>query len=395
MTTEGHGDLLPLSKIHRFTSRDVEAFEMPTGREEEWRYTPLAPLRGLLDGSALATDNGLYGREASDSPVEVRVAPSGDAAFGRVVAPADRIAAQAWRRFGHGLSVSIPEDAVLEAPASFVVTGQGVGRTAFGHVAIHAGRNSRATIIVHYRGSGTYAENVEVILDEGADLNVVFLNQWEDDAVHVSAHHTGLGRFSRLRHTVVTLGGSLVRISPTLTFSEPGASADHNGLCFANDGQFFEHRPVADHVGPRCSSNINYKCAAHGDDARSVWIGNALIRAGAEGTDSYQANRNILLSPGARADAVPNMEIEIGDIQRAGHESATGRFDDEQLFYLMARGITEHEARRLVLRGFFNEVIRRIGVESVEESVRDAIESELEHVGRSPSRVAAGVLDRV
>lgn len=385
MSTESYGNVLPLSKIHRFTSRDVEAFEMPTGREEDWRFTPLAPLRALLDGTAPVTDNGLYGRpsaEVADDRIQVRVAPSGDPRFGLAVAPADRIAARAWRGFAHGLSAVIPAGVEIAEPVTLQVAGPGEGRMAFGHIAIHAGRDSRATVVLDYRGGGTYAENVELVTEAGADLAVVFLHGWDSDAVHIGAHHTALGSSSRLRHTVITLGGSLVRITPTVTFTEPGVVADLNGLCFAKTGQHFEHRPVADHAAPRCTSKINYKCAAHGEAARSVWIGNALIRIGAEGTDTYQANRNILLSAQARADAVPNMEIEIGDIQRAGHESTVGRFDDEQLFYLMSRGITEAEARRLVVDGFFNDVIRRIGVPAVEATVREAIEEELTQTAR-------------
>jgi Fe-S cluster assembly protein SufD len=197
----------------------------------------------------------------------------------------------------------------------------------------------------------------------------------------VSAHHSLLGRSSKLRHVVLTLGGGVVRISPTLTFTEEGAEGELSGLCFAQGGQHLEHRPVADHAAPRCTSLVNYRCAAYGRTARSVWIGNALIRVGAEDTDTFQSNRNILLSGDARADAVPSLEIEIGNIRRAGHESATGRFDDEQLFYLMSRGIVEAEARRLVLRGFFNDVIARIGVPSIEEQVRAAVEQRLTEVG--------------
>jgi Fe-S cluster assembly protein SufD len=114
-----------------------------------------------------------------------------------------------------------------------------------------------------------------------------------------------------------------------------------------------------------------------GADAHTVWIGDVLIRAAAEGTDTYELNRNLVLTDGARADSVPNLEIETGEIVGAGHASATGRFDDEQLFYLQARGIPEGEARRLVVRGFFADVVGRIGIPELEQRLMEKVEAEL------------------
>ena len=118
-----------------------------------------------------------------------------------------------------------------------------------------------------------------------------------------------------------------------------------------------------------------------GAGAHTVWVGDVLIRESAEGTDSYELNRNLLLVDGARADSVPNLEIETGKIEGAGHASASGRFDDEQLFYLMARGVSESDARKLVVRGFLNEIIQKIGIAEIEQRLISAIELELEKVG--------------
>ncbi|MBD0689687.1 Fe-S cluster assembly protein SufD [Streptomyces sp. CBMA123] len=375
----GGGDVLTLSAIHRFTSRDLEAFEIPAGREEDWRFTPLHRLGGLHDGTAVHRDNGLYTGPAgqAENGVGVQVLAVGDSRIGTAIAPADRVAAQAWRSHAHALLVTVPPDAVVAQPVMVGVNGPGEGSAAYGHVTIRAGRFSKATVVLSYSGSGTFADNVELVVEESADLAVVVLHEWNPDAVHVSAHHTSLGHHAKLRLTTVSLGGAVVRISPTLTFGAPGADAELAGLVFSKGGQHIEHRPIADHVAPSCTSRVNYKCAVHGRDSRSVWIGNALIRSAARGTDTYVANRNILLSPGARADAVPNLEIEIGDIVGAGHASATGRFEDDQLFYLMSRGIDEDQARRLVLRGFFRDIITKIGIPEVEDRVLGAIESEL------------------
>jgi Fe-S cluster assembly protein SufD len=175
----------------------------------------------------------------------------------------------------------------------------------------------------------------------------------------------------------VTLGGDLVRINPLVHFAGPGGDAELLGLFFADDGQHLEHRLLVDHDQPHCKSRVTYKGALQGEKAHTVWIGDVIIRADADGTDTYELNRNLLLTDGARADSVPNLEIETGEVVGAGHASATGRFDDEQLFYLMSRGIDETSARRLVVRGFFADIIERIGIPEVEQQLMSAVEAEL------------------
>src|SRR5207247_7331716 len=129
---------------------------------------------------------------------------------------------------------------------------------------------------------------------------------------------------------------------------------------FADAGQHLEHRLLVDHSVPDCRSYVGYRGALQGERAHTIWVGDVLIRAEALGTDTYEVNRNLVLTDGARADSVPNLEIETGDVIGAGHASATGRFDDEQLFYLMSRGLAEDEARRLVVRGFFAELLAKV-----------------------------------
>jgi len=177
---------------------------------------------------------------------------------------------------------------------------------------------------------------------------------------------------------VVNLGGDVVRITPDVEFAGEGGEVEMLGLYFADAGQHQEHRLFVDHAVPSCRSRVTYKGALQGEGAHTVWVGDVLIRAVAEGTDTYELNRNLVLSDGARAESVPNLEIETGLIEGAGHASATGRFDDEQLFYLRSRGIPEEDARRLVVRGFFAELVHRIGVPQVEERLIAAIEGELE-----------------
>ncbi|OHU18948.1 Fe-S cluster assembly protein SufD [Mycobacteroides franklinii] len=370
------------NKGELFSSYDVEAFEVPGGRDELWRFTPLRRLRGLHDGSAVATADPAVGVTAGDG-VTVETVDRADERLGKGGVPSDRVAAQAYSAFGSATVVSVGKQEVVAEPIEIAVTGPGEGAVAYGHLQVRAAELSESLVVIDYRGSGTYAENVEFLLEDASRLTVVSIADWADDAVHVSAHHAKLGKDAVLRHIAVTLGGDLVRLTGTVRFEAPGGDAELLGLYYADDGQFFEHRLLVDHAQPNCRSHVTYKGALQGDpesgrpDAHTVWIGDVLIRAEATGTDTFELNRNLILTDGARADSVPNLEIETGEIAGAGHASATGRFDDEQLFYLRSRGIPEEDARRLVVRGFFQDIIGRIGIESVRDRLTEAIEHEL------------------
>ncbi|MBM7775250.1 Fe-S cluster assembly protein SufD [Actinokineospora baliensis] len=367
------------SRAEWFTSYDVAAFEVPSGREEIWRFTPMKRLAGLHTG---VEATGSAGVEV-DAPAEVTVetVQRGDSRLGQGGVPADRVAAQAYSSFTAATVLTVAAESRASAPVTVTVTGPGAGQVAYGHLQVRAERFAEAVVVLDHRGSGVYADNVEFVLADGAKLTVVSIQDWADDAVHVSAHHARIGRDAVLRHTVVTLGGDVVRVAPTAAFADKGAEVELNGLYFADAGQHFEHRTFVDHAQANCTSNVVYKGALQGNDAHTVWVGDVLIRAAAEGTQTYELNRNLLLTDGARADSVPNLEIETGEIAGAGHASATGRFDDEQLFYLQARGIPEDQARRLVVRGFFHELLMKIQVPEVRERLEAAIEAELEAVG--------------
>ncbi len=367
------------SRRERFTSYEVEAFEVPGGREEQWRFTPLRRLRELHRGVPTS------GRAAVevDAPEGVTVQTVGrdDARLGDGGVPADRVAAQAWSSFTEATVLTVPAETRTESPITLTVHGPGEGATGYGHLQLRCEPFAEAVVVLDYRGSGTYADNVELVLADGGRLTLVAVQDWADDAVHVSAQHARLGRDAVLRASTITLGGDVVRISPTVTFTEPGGDAELLGLYFADAGQHLEHRLLVNHAVPNCRSNVLYKGALQGEAAHTVWVGDVLIQAAAEGTETFEVNRNLVLTDGARADSVPNLEIETGEIAGAGHASATGRFDDEQLFYLTSRGIPAEQARRLVVRGFFGEILQRITVPEVRSRLEAAIEAELQAVG--------------
>jgi Fe-S cluster assembly protein SufD len=362
------------SRGERFASYDVADFAVPSGREEDWRFTPLDLLRGLHDGTATA--DGKVVVDVDPAPeVTVETVGRDDPRIGRSGTPEDRVAAQAWSSFDNATIVTVPTEAVTSRPT--VVSIRGEGGTSYGHVVVDVKPFAQAVVVLDHRGTGTYADNVELLVGDSSRLTVVSLQDWDDDAVHVGRHRARIGRDATLKTIVVTLGGSVVRLSPSVSYGAAGGDAELLGLYFADSGQHLEHRLFVDHALPSCRSRVTYKGALQGDSAHTVWIGDVLIRAAAEGTDTYELNRNLVLTDGARADSVPNLEIETGEIQGAGHASATGRFDDEQLFYLQARGIPAEEARRLVVRGFFADVIAQIGIPDVQERLTAAIEAEL------------------
>jgi Fe-S cluster assembly protein SufD len=356
-------------------SFDVADFPVPHGREEEWRFTPLERLRGLHDGSAQASGS-LKADVSAPDGVTVETVGRDDARVGRAGKPVDRVAAQAFSAFEKASVITVPKNTQLTEPVRVVLHGE--GGVTFGHTVFELGAFAEAVVVIDHTGDAVRSANVEFVLGDGAKLTVVSVQDWDDSAVHCSQHNALIGRDASFKSFVVTFGGDLVRLNPYVSYAGPGGEAELYGLYFTDNGQHHEHRLFVDHDSPHCRSNVAYKGALQGEAAHAVWIGDVLIRKAAEGTDTYELNRNLVLTDGARVDSVPNLEIETGEIVGAGHASATGRFDDEQLFYLMSRGVPEQEARRLVVRGFFSELVQKIGLPDLEQRLMAKIDAELE-----------------
>ncbi|GAA3611394.1 Fe-S cluster assembly protein SufD [Kineosporia mesophila] len=374
-------------ELHR-SSFDVADFPLPTGREEDWRFTPLDRLRGLLDGGP--SDGRLSWTTDLPEGVELTTVGAGDPYLRSVPKPVDRVGVLTLANATDGAVVlRVPANAEPSAPAVIRLAGNG-GDVVWGHVILDIGANAQVSVVIEHSGSARYAGELSVLVGDGAKLKLVSVQGWDSDAVHVQ--HTGvrLGKDASIASTQITLGGDLVRFVETVEYTGPGGDAEMAGLYIADAGQHQEHRLFVDHSAPKCRSNVTYKGALQGEGAHTVWVGDVLIRATAEGTDTYEMNRNLVLTDGTRADSVPNLEIETGEIVGAGHASTTGRFDDEQLFYLQARGISEEEARRLVVRGFFAELIHKIGIPDLQDRLLAAIEAEL---GGEPEAAISAVTE--
>ena len=370
----------PKSRAQAVRSFDVADFPALTGREEEWRFTPLKRLRGL---ESAPSAGGLAPKvEVGDLPagVSVTTIDRSDPRVGSVLVPFDRISALAYRGATEALLVAVDRAAVLDGPALVRLVGSGTD-LAFGHTFVEVGDLAEATLVIEQVGTATLADNVEVAVGNGARLTFVTVTDWAPDAVQAQHVRFRLGRDAKVTHIQVSLGGDLVRQYTSVEYAGRGGDCEAYGLYFAHDKQHLEHRLLVDHAVPDCRSYVAYRGALQGEGSHTVWVGDVLIRAEATGTDTYEVNRNLVLTDGARADSVPNLEIETGEVVGAGHASATGRFDDEQLFYLMSRGIPDEVARKLVVRGFFAELLNKIPLEALRERLGDAIEARLREVG--------------
>jgi Fe-S cluster assembly protein SufD len=371
---QGRGHLI-VSHLNPPPSYDLADHPLPTGREEIWRFTPIKRLRGVLDGDA--SDARLTWETAL--PEGVTLSEIGDEQAREIgeLAPNDRPSALAAANAGGALLLDVPAEAELDEPIVLRLHGESAEDLVWGRLVVRVGRFAKATVVVTHTGSARYAAITSVLVGDGADVNVLTLQDWDDDAVHLGRDAIRVGRDAKVKHTAISFGGDLVRLHANVEYAAPGGEAELLGLYFADEGQHLEHRLFADHNAPRTKSHVVYKGALQGQGAHTVWIGNVLIRKIAEGIETYEENRNLVLSDGCQADSVPNLEIETGEIEGAGHASATARFDDEQLFYLRSRGVSEKEARRLVVHGFFNDLIRRVGIPSIEEKLLETVEVEL------------------
>ncbi len=374
--SDGGWALVPVqTRSERFTSTDPSDFPEVTGFEAEWKLTPLTAVLPLIND---ALDGSAYDFTASGTTPEW--IDRSDARVGSAGKPEEKASANAWASFKKALLITLSSEEHVDVTVSRSALGS-EARAA--HTIIEAKPNSISTVVLQNTGAALLSENVEIVVGDGAKLTLVTVQEWDDDAVHLASHFATVGRDAHFRHIVVSLGGKVIRLNPSTHLIASGADAELFGLYFADAGQHIEQRVYVDHVAEHTKSRVNYKGALNGDGAHTVWVGDVLIGAKAAGTDTYEQNRNLVLSEGTRADSIPNLEIETGDILGAGHASATGRFDDEQLFYLQARGITEREARRLVVLGFLSEIVQKVDAGELQDRLKLAIEAELAGVSAS------------
>jgi Fe-S cluster assembly protein SufD len=355
----------PLDHAPRLVSNDPADFPMPTSRQEEWRFAPVERLLPFMEGQE---DWGSLTAE----PAEFITTSLSPASAWQSV---DRASAVARTNVRNVVCVYIPNETVVDSPVVVHLRGSGPG--SYGQIEVTTGRFSKATVVLVHDTSLDVSGSIIVSLGDGSELTVLSVIDGSADHAQMWQWPTTIGRDARFVGACITIGGSRVRVCPSVSYRAPGGSAELLGAFLAEGDQYMEHRVFVDHDQPNCVSNVTYKGALAGPGAHTVWVGDVLVRRTAVGTQTYELNRNLLLTEGPRADSVPNLELETGDVVSAGHASATGRFDDEQLFYLRARGIPEAVARQLVVRGFFADVLARIPSLDWRAQILQRIESRL------------------
>lgn len=371
--------LMPSSADRAIRSFNVADHTVPTRKQEDFRYTPVERLSEFFEPfePSGATEVSVEPLEGDDLPdgVEISAIDKGEAPMGTVGEPADRIEAVEWNAVEDAMLVTLRGE--VSAPVLISVHGVDDRLDAL-HLVIEAEEGAHADVVIDHTGLARLDECVEIIAGKDSRLNVTSLQQWDAGSKHVGGHRISVGEGAELRHNVVTLGGDVVRLRIDQDFAGPQAKSEMLGIYFVEPGQHLEHRTMIVHNQPQCTSRVIYKGALAGKGAHSAWVGNALILPNAPGTDSYELNRNLLLTRGAIADSEPNLEIENGNIVGAGHASSVGRFDDEQLFYLQSRGIPENVARRLVVHGFFSELVEQIGLPQISAALMGSLDARLE-----------------
>lgn len=364
--------------------RPSKEFPIPTGREEAWRFTPLKRMSPVLDEGL---PNGRFSVSLSDkAPATVSLTDELDLSTDSYQ-PVDRAAQQVWRGRGSNQALKIAAESVTAEPISVNVSA--VGGVAYGHLTIEVGAHARASVVLNFDQSAQGGLNLQIRLSDGANLTLVQVHDQGRQNLFVSDQEFELGQDANLLSMVVLLGGDLVRLTPSVRFASPGGRAEMLGLYLTGAGQHHENRVLIDHATPKCVSDVLYNGALYGSEARSVWVGDVVVRASAEGIDTYEKNQNLLLVDDARADSIPNLELETGEVVRAGHASTTGKLDEEQIFYLMARGVSELEARALIVRGLFASVLQRIDDEVLAELVLSRLDEAFAEAG-STSAVLRG-----
>ena len=365
-TTAPPSDLAP-----RVISNDPTLHEVPSGREEEWRFAPIKQIADFFAPQDWPSIGAQPSPFVSVQPAE-RTSSVEQATGWQAI---DLPSALARSLASHVVTVHIDSEQVVDDVIVVDLTSIQGGN--YGRVEIEAGAFSKATVVLRHDMPADASGVIVTHVADQADLTVLNMYDGPRTSRHVWQWATTVGRDARFLGLSITLGGAFVRLQPSVKYAGPGGSAQMLGAFLATDDQFQEFRLFVDHNEPHCTSYVVFKGALSGTNAHTVWIGDVLVRREAVGIETYEMNRNLLLNDGPRADSVPNLELETGDVVGAGHASATGRFDDEQLFYLQSRGIPEELARQLVVRGFFVDVLDKVADGQLRSDVLRRIEERI------------------
>jgi Fe-S cluster assembly protein SufD len=371
---------------------------VPTTSEEAWRFTDLrgfdpdafsvngakatAPAEGMLDidvaGIALVDESGIAIEQA---PAGVTFEPLRDhPRLGELVGADEKFAAHNAALWEHGLLVQVPRGVTLERPLYVRVSNSVGGSALFWRLLVVAEPESRFTLIEEYSSAapdvaGYSNAAVELFVEQGAKLEYVSVQNLSQETWHFASHHARVDRDAELDWVAGGFGSKKGKTRIQNDLAGPGATSRVTGAYFTDGSQHLDYDTFQEHIAPHTTSDFAFKGALR-DVSSAVWRGMIRVEKDAQKTNAYQENRNLMLSPRAHADSIPGLEILANDV-RCTHGATLGQVDREQLFYLMSRGLSRAEAERLIVRGFFSDVLDRIQLQPVREALAAALEARI------------------
>jgi Fe-S cluster assembly protein SufD len=375
------------------------ALPLPTTSDEPWRFTDLKGFdpdtfnangattvtagRGMLDvdvaGLANVSEAGI---EIAKAPEGIRFEPLPEDfdRLGTLVGHNEKFAAHNAALWKHGLLVVIPKGVVVEQPLYVRITNSVDNGSVFFRLVVVAEEGSHATLIEEYTSvspelSGYSNAVAELFVEQAAKLEYVSLQSYSTETWHFATHHASVGRDAELDWVAGGFGSKKGKTRIQNDLAGPGATSRVTGAYFADGDQHLDYDTFQEHIAPSTTSDFAFKGALN-DSASTVWRGMIRVEKDAQKTNAYQENRNLMLSKQAHADSIPGLEILANDV-RCTHGATLGQVDREQLFYLMARGLSRAEAERLIVRGFFQDILDRIELEPVRETLGEALEARI------------------
>jgi Fe-S cluster assembly protein SufD len=375
------------------------AIPLPTTKDEHWRFTDLSgfdpdgwsadgaseiaapPTMLQLDAAGVAYV-GEAGIEIASVPEGVRFEPLPEdhELLYSLVGWNEKFAAHNAARWEHGLLVHVPKGVVLEQPLYVRIANSVAGGSLFWRLLVVAEPESRFALVEEYVSStpdlAAYSNAaVEIVVRQAAKVEYVSVQNLSRGTWHFGSHHARVERDAELDWVAGGFGSAKGKVWIQNDLAGPGATSRVTGAYFADGTQHLDYDTFQEHIAPSTTSDFAFKGALR-DTARAVWRGMIRVEEGAQKTNAYQENRNLLLSKSAHADSIPGLEIMANDV-RCTHGATLGQVDREQLFYLMTRGLTRAEAERLIVRGFFQDVLDRVELEPVREALAAALEARI------------------
>jgi Fe-S cluster assembly protein SufD len=373
------------------------ALPLPTTKDEPWRFTDLrgfdpdayaatgegAHLERMLDiavsGLATVTETGIEVERAPEGVTFERLDESSPRLH-QLVGWEEKFAAHNAAMWQNGLLVVVPRGVVLEEPLYVKLTNAVDDGSLFWRLLVVAEEGARFSLIEEYASAGPDVRGysnavVELFVEQGAKLEYVSLQNLSRETWHFATHHARVERDAELDWVAGGFGSKKGKIRIQNDLAGPGATSRVTGAYFADATQHLDYDTFQEHIAPNTTSDFAFKGALR-DSARTVWRGMIRVEKDAQKTNAYQENRNLLLSKDAHADSIPGLEILANDV-RCTHGATLGRIDRDELFYCMARGLSRAEAERLIVRGFFQDVLDRIELEPVREALGQALDARI------------------